>query len=506
MRERRTTVVCALSCAALTAIGVATSLLVAPVAAAKDSRVVDFDSEPASHWLGTRYYGVYRGDARVGWLRRSLERVEWNERPAVQRTVESFVSIAGDGNARRSEERIVYLLDDPQLLVEIERKVETQGRVGGRRAVRRDGRFDVVTTRDGEETTGAVAALSVMLGDELVSERAVSIARERAESAGGAEDAGDAEPIVVAGVGLDLTRMRLIKRIVSVRGTATAADGGTHYLVSLATGPETWSEPVVVDGDGSVVRGDFTGGLTIRRLTEQEALSTIRLTSVEVAERIRMNAKLGDLQTLRELKVSMPAPAEGAIPPFPVTGRQTVETREGRLYLHVRATEDAGEVTDVERMAALAPSPGIDSDAPEIVSTVDRVLVGSSRPAVRIVRLLEFTAQHIEDSVVMDEPSASELLRHGRGDCTEHTRLFIALARAAGIPAREVSGVIWIDDEQQTFGWHAWAEVELNGHWRPVDPTGGVTPAHAAHIRIDPAARIAGTLAGERFELESAVR
>jgi len=42
--------------------------------------------------------------------------------------------------------------------------------------------------------------------------------------------------------------------------------------------------------------------------------------------------------------------------------------------------------------------------------------------------------------------NAIEVLEHLQGDCTEHSILFIGLARAAGIPAREVAGLVYVDD------------------------------------------------------------
>jgi hypothetical protein len=459
---------------------------------------VDVEAEPASRWVGVvHHYGVFRGDARVGWLRRGLERVEHDGEAAILRSLETFVDIAGDGNGRRTVERVVYRLEAPQHLLVISREIESQGRVGSRRAVRNGGRFDVVTSRDGEETTGAVAAFDLLLADELATERLV---------AGAASADGPAVGAKVTAAALDLARMRPVRRVLSIRDATRDEHGRQRYQVSFATGPDTWSDPVVVDSDGAIVEGALAAGLTIRRMTEEEALSPLGRTSVEVAERIRMDARLGDLRTLRALEVALPQPPDDRPAPFPVTGRQTVRVEDGRLVLRIDVDQDAGPVEEADRESALAPSPGVDSDHPAIRAAVDRILAGTSRPAVRVARLLGFTASHLDDAVVMEEPAASELLRSRRGDCTEHTRLFLALCRAAGIPAREVSGVIWLDDEQRSFGWHAWAEVELTGRWRPVDPTGGITPAHAAHIRIDPAARAAGVLAGARFELVDAVR
>ena len=56
----------------------------------------------------------------------------------------------------------------------------------------------------------------------------------------------------------------------------------------------------------------------------------------------------------------------------------------------------------------------------------------------------------------------------------------MALARAVGLPARPVAGLVYLDG---TFYYHAWAEVWLGG-WVAVDPTFGQFPADAAHVRL----------------------
>jgi len=75
-----------------------------------------------------------------------------------------------------------------------------------------------------------------------------------------------------------------------------------------------------------------------------------------------------------------------------------------------------------------------------------------------------------------EEHSALWAYRNREGDCSEHTHLFVALARAAGIPAKHVSGYGYqaqygTDFEQMG---HAWAFVYLPGvEWVPIDTLWG---------------------------------
>jgi transglutaminase-like putative cysteine protease len=75
--------------------------------------------------------------------------------------------------------------------------------------------------------------------------------------------------------------------------------------------------------------------------------------------------------------------------------------------------------------------------------------------------------------------SALEVFENLEGDCSEHTLLFIALARSLGIPARGVIGLVYsVTDKAYAF--HVWGEV-FTGEWIEMDPTFGfdyVTPAH----------------------------
>lgn len=74
--------------------------------------------------------------------------------------------------------------------------------------------------------------------------------------------------------------------------------------------------------------------------------------------------------------------------------------------------------------------------------------------------------------------TASVVLKRGTGSCSEYAFSFIALCRAAGLPARYVGSIVVRGDEaslDQYF--HRWPEVYLpNYGWIPMDPQGGDKP------------------------------
>lgn len=136
--------------------------------------------------------------------------------------------------------------------------------------------------------------------------------------------------------------------------------------------------------------------------------------------------------------------------------------------------------TAPEFASDLAPTPFLQSAHPRIVTQMQQIL-GNERDALRATRqLLDWTYTEVEKSPTVSLPTALEVLDSKRGDCNEHAVLFTALARAAGVPARVVAGVVYMDG---AFYYHAWAEVWL-GQWVAVDPTLQQMPADATHVKF----------------------
>lgn len=70
-----------------------------------------------------------------------------------------------------------------------------------------------------------------------------------------------------------------------------------------------------------------------------------------------------------------------------------------------------------------------------------------------------------------EDRGAAETLKRGKGDCTDFADLYVALCRAAGIPARTVQGFLMTPPRPDDTRRHDWAEVWLRGRgWVHVDP------------------------------------
>ena len=129
----------------------------------------------------------------------------------------------------------------------------------------------------------------------------------------------------------------------------------------------------------------------------------------------------------------------------------------------------------------------IQSNDPKIMSLAWRIAgAGGGRdssarnPRIVAQRLNTWVHDSIRNRVTFGVPSALQVLQARSGDCNEHTQLFVALARAVGLPARIAAGLAYVDGK---FYYHSWPEVLLND-WVAVDPTFGQFPADAAHLRF----------------------
>lgn len=80
--------------------------------------------------------------------------------------------------------------------------------------------------------------------------------------------------------------------------------------------------------------------------------------------------------------------------------------------------------------------------------------------------------------------TAQEAIEIGKGVCQDHAHIFLAVARAAGLPARYVSGYLMMNDRVDQDASHAWAEAYVDDlGWVGFDVSNGVSPDER-YVRI----------------------
>lgn len=133
--------------------------------------------------------------------------------------------------------------------------------------------------------------------------------------------------------------------------------------------------------------------------------------------------------------------------------------------------EIPGDVKDLY----LADNEKYQINHPLIQSTVKRVL-GDEKNAYQIARkLFNYLIDNMYYEMVGGWNTAPAVLERGNGSCSEYSFVYIALCRAAGLPARYVGSVVIRGDYTSMDDvFHRWVEVYLPGYgWIPIDPSGG---------------------------------
>ncbi|HVH69419.1 MAG TPA: transglutaminase-like domain-containing protein [Gemmatimonadales bacterium] len=258
---------------------------------------------------------------------------------------------------------------------------------------------------------------------------------------------------------------------------------------------------VWIDGEGRVVRAQTPAGFTIERSAFEIAYENFR--HRDTVQLVRASAASGSARgsivpmTALAARAPLPAPpphatlallrvgvSGGTLAGFELTGgrqRLVGDTLEVRRETSTQlAARYALPARDTAFRTALAPEPLIQRDDPRIQAQA-RLIVGGERDPARVARLInDWVHRTVERRASGGIPSATQALELRRGDCNEHTVLYVALARAAGLPARTAAGLVYLGGR---FYYHAWPEVYL-GDWVAVDPTFGQFPADAAHVRL----------------------
>lgn len=266
------------------------------------------------------------------------------------------------------------------------------------------------------------------------------------------------------------------------------------YRVASDTGSGAAGFSGWIDEQGRVVQTSQLG-LGLRRLPYEVAFENWRLTSA------RNTAKPGSVPEDRDILETTAIGANRKLDADVGELRVTLTNADLRGFdLTSQLQTLHGDTLDVKRepvqsltAAYTLPDGGkrilpeltlaeplVQSNHPEIVKLARRLSRGQHDPRVVAERINQWVYDSLEKRITFGIPSALQVLHARAGDCNEHAQLYVALARAAGIPARIAAGLAYIDGK---FYYHAWPEVFL-ADWVPVDPTFGQFPADASHLRF----------------------
>ncbi|WP_237754250.1 transglutaminase family protein [Geobacter sp. OR-1] len=243
-----------------------------------------------------------------------------------------------------------------------------------------------------------------------------------------------------------------------------------------------------VDSYGNTIEESVRDGLIITR-SENPDIAVNLLFEDVVAKKdlvldfslVRIDHELPTPEKLRKLVLDISGyPLDYPLPQGPGQTAARQNANLLRISLATPLRQAGGQLEPADKMRYLKATPRVNSDHPQIISMMQKIIAGSSSSEQSVAMIARWVADFLEDTVT-DTNSAFEAMEIRKGNCQTHTRLYAALARAAEIPTRTVSGLVYV--KGKGFLYHSWAESYVDG-WLAVDPTFGQIPADVTHIRL----------------------
>ena len=300
---------------------------------------------------------------------------------------------------------------------------------------------------------------------------------------------------------MEMTLKRVGEENVEVIGKVVPA---TVWEVHYAALPNA-TMMTYVDAQGNPVKQTVSlmPGMELTMLLADEALATAEVnppelmadTLVKPAARSR---PIADARALRSAvyEVTLAPELKPDVLDLPKAGVQHVVWGDDRtVRVIVDLDQPVPPGTDLPGDEHLAASTALRHSDPVINELVERALGNNADQlgdADKADKLRQFVREFIEEKdLSVGFATASEVARTAQGDCTEHAVLLAALLRAAGIPSRTVTGLIYVDEflgQRDIFGYHMWAQAFLDdgsgGRWVDLDATLPGEAFDAGHIAL----------------------
>jgi transglutaminase-like putative cysteine protease len=188
-------------------------------------------------------------------------------------------------------------------------------------------------------------------------------------------------------------------------------------------------------------------------------------------------------------------PADAAKVKIPSTDNQTVQLQtDGTISVTVKPIEAASEAKfpykgdNAEILELLKPTRYLQSDDETVMDLARRAVSGAKDAATAVGQIESFVNGYITaKNLSVGYATAADVAGSRQGDCSEHAVLAAAICRAAGIPAKVVSGIVYVPSfagRKDVFIGHAWAEALVGDKWICIDPTRAPGGFGAGHIAL----------------------
>lgn len=413
------------------------------------------------------YYGVYLNGHKVGWMRTAQQVAE-----EIELTQEVHAEVAGMGQVSTIEVRESRNFDKTS--GELRGLSFKQKAATGSVLIEGRAKSGVLKLEVQASTSKQKQELPVFdnYKDVLALENLV-----RAANPGTTINRKHFDPSLLQSIDVE-------QRVISTEQKLIG--GFTAKTVQIETNYQTLGvkESAWLDQNAQVLE-THVGGFFVARLEPPDVAKNLDYQQdLLVSAVVKAPRELTHPQDLEKLQLTFEG--FGTQTP-PQSTRQRIVSKNGTLRITLQRDPEIPATPMIKPTSVanenLRATPFIQVDDPAIQKAAKEAVGDATDYRRAISRLASFVYEHIRDEYVPAYSNALEALTSGRGDCTEHSILFVALARAVGIPARVAVGIAYWPPGKG-FGWHAWSEVQVGDRWYTVDPTWNQPIADATHVKL----------------------
>lgn len=158
-----------------------------------------------------------------------------------------------------------------------------------------------------------------------------------------------------------------------------------------------------------------------------------------------------------------------------VTSITRVITWDVRYFIYPEKVGSFDEIPKEIKVKYLADNEKYQLKHPVIQDALKKAVDDETNPYWIFRKIFDYLIENMYYEMTGGWNTAPTVIERGNGSCSEYTFAYIAMCRAAGLPARYVGAVVIRGDHASMDDvFHRWVEVYLpNYGWIPIDPSGG---------------------------------
>lgn len=436
--------------------------------------VVPLRAQPQDAWLG-----VYLMGNKLGYNHLTVGPTRWQGKPALKIVNSSRLKISILGQATEQT------IDSTDIATPAYRPLFSEFAMSSMgRTTRVKARFEKTRVVAQVSGSGSASTKVVPIPKGVVLGVDPALALDRAVKPGTRSDFHY----------FNAASLAIEKASVSAQKREAVSHGGVAYqTVRLAVRTPMGEITAWQDDTGELIRMQVPFGLEMWKETREQALEGPKdkyapPADIASATAVKADREIEDPREKRYLKLRMTGLRSRDL--VSDDRQKAAVTQDGDSYsaiLEIRAPDiPTSAAVSIRKAAAAAPawtkpSTYVQSTDPQLVALARKILGGETNALRAALKLRDWVHENMSvRSDIALIRSSLDVLKDRVGVCRDYAVLYAGLARAAGIPTRIATGLVYADG---AFYYHAWNESYV-GRWIDIDATAPTSLVDATHIKF----------------------